>query len=376
MIVKPTRILSISLLLVASVVLCRCRSGRATPAREPFIAREQPAEHDSDADIIAFLSDYVARSAEKDNFSGVVLFARDETVLFHRAYGLASRRYGVPNTTDTRFNLASASKMFTAVAVAKLVEEGRISYEDPIGEHLDADWVSQDVGSRVRIEHLLSHTSGLGHYWDDWDSYSNTIRELEDFKPLISDELAFEPGTDWQYSNSGYLLLGVIIEKVTGKTYFEYVDEVVFGPSGMNDTGFYEMDVPHENLATGYFEDEEDGDKLKNNTLLQGIRGSSAGGGWSTGADLLRFFLALRSNALVSAETRDILWTPKPKSPEYGYGFQIRDDWVGHWGGFPGYEAFVFYFPGSGHTFVVFSNYYDSALPLIGKMDKWFRELE
>lgn len=373
---KTARIGLVCLLLPLSVFLCQCRKDGEIPTLAPGIAeQEQPAVQGIDSEIVAFLSDYLDKLTEKGNFSGVVLFARGENVLFYRAYGLASRRYNVTNEPDTRFNLASASKMFTSVAIARLVEEGRLSFDDPIGEYLDTDWVSSEVGARVQIGHLLSHTSGLGHYWDDWDEHSNTIRELNDYKAIISDELAFEPGTDWQYSNSGYLLLGAIIEKVTGQTYYEYVQEVVFEPSGMADTGFYELDEPHQNLATGYFEDEEDGGKLKNNTILQGIRGSSAGGGWSTAADLLRFFLALRSNHLVSSEIEEILCTPKPMSPEYGYGFQIRENWIGHWGGFPGIEAFVMYFPDSDHTFIVLSNYYDSALPLIDKMDSWFRKL-
>jgi CubicO group peptidase (beta-lactamase class C family) len=372
---ESARIISVCLLLLTSATLAQCRKVEEVPTQEPgTIGQEQPAKKGSDGEIVSFLSDYLKKLARTGNFSGVVLFARDENVLFHRAYGLASKRYDVPNNTGTRFNLASASKMFTAVAMAKLMEEGRLSFDDPIGKHLDTDWVSREVGAKVRIDHLLNHTSGLGHYWDDWDKYSTTIKALDDYKPLISDQLAFEPGTDWQYSNSGFLLLGVIIEKVTGETFYEYVQDVIFEPCGMTDTAFYEMDEPHPNLATGYFEDDEDGGKLKNNTLMHGIRGSSAGGGWSTAADLHRFFLALRSDRLISAETRELLCTPKPMSPEYGYGFQVKDGWVGHWGGFPGIEAFVMYFPESGHTFIVLSNYYDSALPLIDKMDKWYRK--
>ncbi len=143
----------------------------------------------------------------------------------------------------------------------------------------------------------------------------------------------------------------------------------------MYDTGFYRMDEPYQNLATGYFEDEEQGGKLVDNKLLHGIRGSSAGGGWSTAADLLSFIHALKSDKLISAEARSVLWTPKPMTPHYGYGFQIRDYWVGHWGGFPGIEAFIFYFPNSDRTLVILSNYYDSALPLIGKIDRWYRKL-
>jgi hypothetical protein len=87
---------------------------------------------------------------------------------------------------------------------------------------------------------------------------------------------------------------------------------------------------------------------------------------------MLRFFLALRADTLISNKTREILWTPKPKSQEYGYGFQIKDNWVGHWGGFPGIEAFAMYFPDSDHTIIIFSNYWDSALPLINKLDRWY----
>jgi CubicO group peptidase (beta-lactamase class C family) len=360
-----------------SIFLSQCQSLETIPPQEISIdENEQPSAYGIDTDIVTFLSEYLVELTAKHNFSGVVLFARGDSVLFHRAYGLASRSYNVANTTDTRFNLASASKMFTAVAIAKLAEGGKFSFNDPIGNYLDTDWVSTDVGSKVQISHLLSHTSGLGHYWDEWDKYANTIRELNDYKPIIDDQLAFEPGTDWQYSNTGYLLLGVIIEEVTGDSYYDFVQEEIFDPIGMTDTGFYPLDEPHQNLATGYYEDEEDRGRLKNNTLMHGLRGSSAGGGWSTAADLHRFFLALKTNVLISKETLEILWVDKPKSPFYGYGFQVRDNWVGHSGGFPGIEAFARYFPSSDHTFIALSNYYDSALPLMDKMEGWFKKLD
>jgi CubicO group peptidase (beta-lactamase class C family) len=371
------RIVPISLLFLLSFTLMQCQRAGEEPTVVPQInEREQATTYDVDGEVVAFLSDYVVRLTSKSNFSGVVLFARGEQVFFYRAYGLASREYNFPNTPDTRFNLASASKMFTAVIIARLVEGGRLSFDDPIGDYLDADWVSSEVGAQVRISHLLSHTSGLGHYWDEYDQYAHAILELSDYKPIIDDTLAFEPETEWQYSNSGYILLGAIIEEVTGKSYYECVQEMVLDPSGMNSTGFFKLDEVHQNLATGYFEDEEDGGKLKNNLQLHGIRGSSAGGGWSTAADMLRFFLALESDQLISREMREILWAPKPSSPDYGYGFQVKENWVGHWGGFPGIEAFVMFFPASEHTFIVLSNYYDSALPLIDKMDSWYKKFD
>jgi CubicO group peptidase (beta-lactamase class C family) len=360
--VQSKRVIVVWLVLGALSVLIGCGPAFETPTSQPALtSQEQPAEHDIDREVVNRLSRYFAEAAEAGEFSGVALFARNEQVLFHRAYGLASRRYNVANTVHTRFNLASASKMLTAVVIAQLVEQGQLSYEDRIGSYLSPHWVSEEVGEKVRIKHLLSHTSGLGHYWDEWDCYGNTIRTLAGYKQLISDDLAFEPGTSGQYSNTGFLLLGVIIEKVTGRSYYDVVRDVVLEPSGMADAGFYEIDEPHPNLATGYF---QEGRRIKNNLLLHGVKGSSAGGAWSTAADLHRFFLALEADRLVSAETREVLWTPKPMSARYGYGFQTTGGWVGHGGGFPGISALVRYYPDSGHTVIVLSNYSGPALQL------------
>ncbi|MGD8814323.1 MAG: serine hydrolase domain-containing protein [Anaerolineales bacterium] len=281
------------LLPLLSAMLVQCQSSPKNPALAPISAQEQPAEVGSDAEIIDFLSGYLERLAEDHNFAGVVLFARGQAVLFHRSYGLASRSFNVQNTPDTRFNLASASKMFTAVAIAKLVEEGRLAYSDPIGMYLDTDWVPQEVGATIQIGHLMSHTSGLGDYWEDWDFYANTIRELVDYRPLMSYELAFEPGTDYLYSNSGYLLLGAIIESVTGDTYYDHIQRVILDPCGMADSGFFELDIPHPNLATGYYEDDEHNGELRSNALFLGVRGASDGGAWATASDMHRFVLAL-----------------------------------------------------------------------------------
>ncbi len=353
-----TRLTRFTLACLLVLALAACSQGTEvgeTPSPQPEPSGQaQPAEQEAEREVLAVASQHLAELAESGEFSGVVLFARGNEVLFQQAYGLANRSYNVPNTVDTRFNLASAGKMFTAVAIARLVEEGQLSYEDSIRQYLSPLWISNEVGDKILIRHLLSHTSGLGHYWDGWDLYGNTIRELFDYKILVSDELAFEPGSSWQYSNTGFLLLGVIIEKVTAKSYYDYVQEVVFDLAGMKDSGFFEIDEPHPNLATGYFV--EDG-KIKNNLLLHGIRGSPAGGAWSTAADMHRFFLALLSDQLVSAETRELLWRPKPMSPQYGYGFQIADEWIGHSGGFPGVDALIAYYPRTGHTAVVLFNY-------------------
>jgi D-alanyl-D-alanine carboxypeptidase len=147
----------------------------------------------------------------------------------------------------------------------------------------------------------------------------------------------------------------------------------------MTSTGFYATNRAQDGFAVGYFEDKEDGGKLKGNLELPGNRGASAGGGWSTASDLHRFFLAMRDNLIVSAATRKVLWSPKPLTPGYGYGFQVDSGfagpgWVGHDGGFPGVEAFASYHPATSHSLVVLSNYYDSALPLMEAFPKEFHK--
>lgn len=333
------------------------------------------ARTDTDAEIVRFLSDDLPGLAAKRDFSGVVLFARGDTVLFQQAYGLANRRDSTRNQISTRFNLASASKMFTAVAVARLAEEGRLAYDDPIGKYLGSDWVSPEVGRKVLVRHLLNHTSGLGMYWDEWDRYKDRIRTIGDYRQVVSDSLAFEPGARFQYSNTGFILLGAIIEKVTGETYYDFVRRTVLVPCGMESTGFFQHDRPREGFAVGYFRDKDDGGRLKDNLALHGVIGASAGGGWSTASDLHRFLIAMRDDRIVTARTRELLWSPKPPAANYGYGFQIGDAWVGHTGGFPGIEAFIQYYPSSGHTWIVLSNFYDSALPLMKEMRGRLRRL-
>jgi CubicO group peptidase (beta-lactamase class C family) len=327
---------------------------------------------DADGQIVRFLSTYLPRLAESQGFSGVVLFARDEEILFYEAFGLANRQGSIRNEPSTQFNLASASKMFTAVAIAKLQEEGRLSLEDPVGKYLGSDWISPEVGFKVLLRHLLCHTSGLGSYWDKWDQYSMQIHTIDDFRLVVSDTLAFEPGTRYEYSNSGFILLGAVIEKVTGETYYDYVQRTIFDLCGMAGTGFYRNDIVRQSAAIGYYEDRSDNRKLKDNLSLHGVIGASGGGGWSTASDLHRFFLAMRDNRIVSRNARDALWSPKPFSPNYGYGFQISGRWIGHTGGFPGIDTFAYYFPTSGHTFIVLSNFTGSALPLMKKMNRRF----
>jgi len=346
------------------------------PSRPPS---DLPAQEKlSQAEAIEKLKTFVEKLARADRFSGTVLLAKDGKVLFKAAYGLASKRFDVPNKIDTKFNLGSMNKMFTAVAISQLVQRGQLSFDDPLGKFLSTDWLPHDITDKIKIKHLLTHTSGLGSYFND--TYEQTarakLRELDDYKPLIvGSTLAFEPGTDWQYSNTGFFLLGEVIEKVTGQNYFDYMRENIYKPAGMVNSDCYDMDRPVPNLAMGYSrEPAPRGPQWTNNLYKHVIRGGPAGGGFSTVEDLLAFDIALRSYKLLNKELTENLWTGKPElnSPDYGFGFGIRgtptERVVGHGGGFSGINSNLDMFLDSGYTAAVMSNYDMGAQAVEGKI--------
>ena len=345
------------------------RPPKGSQSNEPLTLDQAAAE----------LKAYLERLAKADAFSGTALLARDGKVIFTLVSGQASKAFAVPNNLDTKFNLGSMNKMFTAVAIAQLVEAGKLSFDDPVSKFLGPDWIAPEHASRITVAHLLSHTSGLGsHFTDDFWRTSRTLyRDLDDFKPLIVNQTpAFEPGTKWQYSNSGFLLLGAIVEKVSGEKYDDYVAAHILKPAGMTGTGCFEMDIDTPNLAIGYSREVgRDGQpRWVNNLFKHVIKGGPAGGGFSTAPDLLRFDQALRGRGggkLVSAEMLNTLWSPKPASPNYGYGFQLDrlpapasgsgGRFVGHGGGFPGISSELGMHLDTGLTFIAMSNYDDGA---------------
>ena len=191
------------------------------------------------SEFVQELDAYLETTTEKDLFSGVVLVARKGKPIFKKAYGMADRERHISNQVNTRFCIGSMNKMFTAVAIAQLVEQGKLSYDDLIGKYLGAEWILSEVGEKVKISHLLSHTSGIAEYLTDEFVISSAeiYRTLEDYKPIVKEKsLTFEPGTRWEYCNTGFILLGAIIEKVTGKDYWDYIKEHIYGPADMDNT--------------------------------------------------------------------------------------------------------------------------------------------
>ena len=354
----------------------------ASPARVlrvgfgPAPAPDAPTRRPSDAELVSQLKGYVERLASRDAFSGTVLLAKNGQPLYSAAFGEANKDFGVKNALDTKFNLGSMNKMFTAVSVMQLVEAGKLSLEDTLGKFLSAGAMKPDVLSKVRVKHLLSHTSGLGSYFTaEWDRQSRALwRSVDDWMRLVKDEtLEFEPGTRWAYSNTGMLVLGKVIEKASGQDYFAYVRDHIAKPAGMTSTDAYELDRVNRNLAVGYEREGEDanGPIYRNNLFMHVIRGGPAGGGYSTVGDLTRFAVALKSGKLVSAAGLRTLTTPKPElaSPEYGFGFGVEAGGrvVGHSGGFPGINSQLDIYVGDDYTLAVMSNYGGGAQPVIEK---------
>jgi CubicO group peptidase (beta-lactamase class C family) len=330
----------------------------------------------SEKQFIQMTKEIIQRIYKRDIFSGTVLIARGEELLLEYACGEASKRFHVPNNMDTKFNLGSMNKMFTATAIAQLVEKGLLSYQDPISKYVDESWLPKEITSKITIHHLLTHTSGLGSYFNE--TYSKGSRELyrtvEDFRPLVKEEKpAFEPGKRFRYSNTGMLLLGVVIESVTGQSYFDYIRKNIYEPAGMKNSDSYEMDYPVENLAIGYSLDRKSEYGWQNNLFKHVIKGGPAGGGFSTVGDLHGFAHALQTGKLVSVDSLKTLW--KDHSGEnYGYGFGVvqgpNGKVVGHGGGFPGINGQLDLYLDKGYIVAVLSNYDRGASPVAQKISQ------
>lgn len=337
-----------------------------SPARTPTDVQEPPL---NEAQVVAEVNKLTDKLCQKDAFSGTLLIAKGDKVLLERVCGEADKSYHVANNPDTKFNLGSMNKMFTATAIVQLVEKGVLSFDDPISKYVDESWLPRSITDKVTIHHLLTHTSGLGSYFNDtyWRSSRELYRRVDDYKPLVQgDTLAFDPGARYQYSNTGMLLLGVVIEKATQQDYFDYIREHVYVPAGMTNTDCYELDYPIENLAIGYIPDPHSPYKWQTNTFKHVLRGGPAGGGYSTVRDLHRFARALQTGKLVSKVSLDRMWTSQSEG-NYGYGFDVRPSAAGkitgHSGGFPGLNSDLKILVDRGYIIAVMSNYDSGASP-------------
>lgn len=288
--------------------------------------------------------------AQKDGFSGTVLVADGNDIVY-------TRNLGKDIDDRTRFNLASSGKMFTAVAIMQLVQQGKLDLDAPIGRYLPK-WPVATVREQVTARQLLMHTSGLGIYWGEaFNKRRAQLHTLADYQPLLATEPKFTPGTQWAYSNTGFMMLGLLVEAISGEDYYAYIKRHVFEPAGMQDSGYFAVDGIAEHVATPH----RDG-------VAQSMpepRGGAAGGGYSTTRDMLRFHRALTSGKLLDAKTSALLFSPVTmpegtRAPPHGLGFLRfatgNDVAYGHPGGAPGVGSDFRATRGSGWAMVVFGN--------------------
>jgi D-alanyl-D-alanine carboxypeptidase len=344
-------------------------------ATEPLVitsltlaAIPRPAEFSiarlTEDEAVTRVQDVLREAAAADRFSGAVLVEKNGQVLFSRAYGLADRERGFPNTLQTRFRIGSMNKMFTGVAVLQLAEAGRVELTVPIGEYLTG-YRNRDVAARVTVHHLLTHTGGTGDiFGPQFQAQRLELRTLDDYVQLYGDRgPEFEPGSRWQYSNYGFILLGVLIEKVTGQTYYDYVQAHIYEPAQMTATGSQPEHQAVPGLSAGYTKPPATASWVPNSETLP-YRGTSAGGGYSTAGDLARFAEALLGHRLLRPDSTRLLITGKAErgpGARYAYGFaDLRDTdgkgSVGHGGGAPGMNGALRIYPESGYITVVLAN--------------------
>jgi CubicO group peptidase (beta-lactamase class C family) len=325
----------------------------------------RPAEfalpHLSESELITALQKRLKEDAAADRFAGAALVARNGKPVFSQAYGLADRDKKTPNTLKTRFRIGSMNKMFTAVATLQLVQAGKLGLKDAFGKYL-TDYPNKDVASKVTIDQLLSHTGGTGDiFGPDFEKHRLELRALQDYVKLYGSRALSSEASRWQYSNYGFILLGVLIEKVSGQSYYDYVRDHIYLPAGMTSTGSEPEDQTVTNRSIGYTRRDGSG-QLSPNTNTLPYRGTSAGGGYSTVEDLFQFAAALQNNKLLNARYKEMLTTGKidTGNGKYAYGFADRMEngtrCFGHGGGAPGMNGELKICPGPGYVVAVLAN--------------------
>ncbi len=318
--------------------------------------------HLGESELVTSTRKRVDELVAADLFAGAVLVAKDGKTVFAQAYGLADREKKTPNTLKTRFRLGSMNKMFTAVATLQLVQNGKLDLKAPLGNYLTG-YLNKDVASKVTIEQMLTHTGGTGDiFGPEFDTHRLELKTLQDYVKLYGNRgPEFEPGSQWKYSNYGFLLLGVIVEKVSGQSYYDYVRDHIFKPAGMIATASEPEDQVVADRSVGYMR--PDGAGWQRNTDTLPYRGTSAGGGYSTVEDLLKFASALQTNKLLKPQYTEMLTTGKVDTTfggKYAYGFQESTvngtRCFGHGGGAPGMNGELKICPGPGYVVAVLAN--------------------
>ena len=326
-----------------------------------------------------------------DAFRGIVYVVQGDKTVIEHVSGLADWANEIPNTIETKFASASAGKVFVAVAILQLIEQGKLNFENTLGKLLDIDLYDIDVD--VTIEQLLNHTSGVPDYFDEsmmdeyeelWIEYPNyKIRHNHDLFPLFIDKpMMYPKGQKFQYNNSGYVLLAEIIEKVTGMYFDQYLQTNIFDVCDMNGTGYYELDRLPPKCANNYIYCADTKD-FRTNIFSVDAKGTGAGGAFITVKDVVNFWTNLLNEKLISKELLSKMFTKQsgdgadPEEGYYGYGVWIIDnpcgkDLVYFQGCDPGVSFISEYNPNNGMISVLVSNYGDNVWKEMRKIRRKF----
>jgi CubicO group peptidase (beta-lactamase class C family) len=344
--------------------------------------------------INANLLDIIERYERERDFSGVCLVKQGDVEIVHEARGLAHRGFGVPNTIETRFDVASVTKLFTAAAVMQLVDRGQLTLDTPLLPYLGVE--APHISPDVTLYHALTHSSGIGDDADEEagedyellfiDTPNYSIRETRDFIPQCTcREASFPPGQSVRYNNCAFVLTGLVIEAVTGMSYRDYIREHVFRPAGMTQSDFCEMDGVCANMAEHYKWVEHDGDRgeWRKNIYSYPPIGSPDGGATITAADLERFYRAVREHRLMSPEASVHLMTPQvmrsnPEDwpPGFAFGFEVDLDEsgavvkIGKEGMNAGVCSMSAYYPPSDTTIIALANQHCNVWAMVGEIEK------
>jgi CubicO group peptidase (beta-lactamase class C family) len=327
------------------------------------------------------ISERINAEFKAQRFSGAVLVARGDTVIHAQAVGLANRARGRANTLDTPINLGSINKMFTAIAIAQLQEAGKLDWQDKVGKYLP-EFPNVQIRDQVTIHQLLTHTSGVGSYWNDaYSANKNHIDTQQEFlDTFVAQPLLFQPGKGLEYSNGGPVILGLIIEAITGEDYYDYIRKHIYRPAGMTHADHYRRDDQKAGFALGYIKPQKDQSQesqWQDNQGDLGLRGSAAGGGYASARDLLAFSRALNAGQLLPRSQLETLWKPYTQQGPIGYGYLFSvgntagQRWVGHDGGAPGISAEFIHYPEDGLTIIVLANQDNAA----AAMREWLHAL-
>lgn len=321
----------------------------------------------SEPEAISQIRENAEQLAKLDKLSGVLLVANGDKILLHQSYGLMSQSTRKSNRKNTLFPAASMSKMFTAIAIAQLIEQGKISLEDTI-EKVLPNYPNKEAAKRIKIWHLLSHQSGLGNFFND--EYKQNPKQYVrpvDYFPLFADKaLFFEPGTKWSYSNAGMVVLGAVVEKISKKRFEDYLRENIFIPAGMKNTFYNPLEAPENRIASLH-------SRFGNNDPLaieprkeqsNHAIASPAGSVFTTAENMLLFVRALQKGKLIKKETLTEFTTrnsPTPPSGKYAFGFESKHYngkiGYGHSGGAPGVNTNTITFGDGDYTVVILTNY-------------------